>query len=442
MTSSPVRGWIADGSPDFPRAAAALSASAWQPDRSPAAVARPSSAREVPDVVLRARDAGHRLAVRSGGHSLSATHLVDGAVTLDLGALRGVAVDRETATAWVGPGTTVHQAARALDAAGCSFPLGHAPTVGLGGYLLAGGNGWNTPEWGHGCERVVAADVVLADGAQVRVDALSHTDLFHALRGAGPAFPGVVTAFQLQLVAAPTRSARVALPVDAREPAALGAALDDLVAAAPAALELTVFWRPGRRSDATARAVVSATMFGDDAADALETVRSVPFVSCPPDVAVAPTLGALVGTLPRHHGEAMFSHHTWTHAGYRDVLPLLPRDEPDLFRCSSVLLTTAARRADGAVPADSLYMPAGTMSVSAYAHWQPSRQRPDLPVAWARRTITDLDPLSTGRYVGEADLTDGAAALASCFPRPRLKLLQQTSARYDPDRLMASPLTV
>jgi FAD/FMN-containing dehydrogenase len=42
---------------------------------------------------------------------------------------------------------------------GYLFPGGHCPTVGLGGYLLQGGQGWNGRLWGWACESVLAVDV-------------------------------------------------------------------------------------------------------------------------------------------------------------------------------------------------------------------------------------------------------------------------------------------
>ncbi|WP_460979902.1 FAD-binding protein, partial [Pseudactinotalea suaedae] len=119
--------WLERGSRDFPAARASLSVSTWQPDREPAAIARASGPDDVVAAVLAAAERGLRVAVRSGGHSLSATHLASGAVTLDLRDLDQIEVDTDDATAWVEPGATVARTAAALHAAGMSFPVGHAP---------------------------------------------------------------------------------------------------------------------------------------------------------------------------------------------------------------------------------------------------------------------------------------------------------------------------
>ena len=54
---------------------------------------------------------------------------------------------------------------------GLVFPGGHCSTVGLGGYLLQGGQGWNSRHWGWACENVLGVDVVTPDGELVHADA-------------------------------------------------------------------------------------------------------------------------------------------------------------------------------------------------------------------------------------------------------------------------------
>ncbi len=85
-----------------------------------------------------------------------------------------------------------------LESHGRTFTGGHCESVGLGGFLLQGGQGWNSRRWGWGCENVLAVDVVTADGELVHADADENADLYWAARGAGPGFPGVVTRFHLR----------------------------------------------------------------------------------------------------------------------------------------------------------------------------------------------------------------------------------------------------
>src|SRR6202035_1921236 len=83
------------------------------------------------------------------------------------------------------------------------FPAGHCPGVGLGGYLLQGGFGWNGRVHGPACMSVEAIDVVLGDGSRVHASEEENADLLWAARGAGPGFFGVVTSFYLRLVRKP-----------------------------------------------------------------------------------------------------------------------------------------------------------------------------------------------------------------------------------------------
>ena len=71
----------------------------------------------------------------------------------------------------------------ALAPHGLLFPGGHCSDVGLGGFLLQGGFGWNGRAFGPACASLRAIDVVTADG-QIRncLFARSESDLRSALR--------------------------------------------------------------------------------------------------------------------------------------------------------------------------------------------------------------------------------------------------------------------
>ena len=94
----------------------------------------------------------------------------DGALLIDLGGMRDVTFDAETGDRHRspgGPGRT-SSSRRSWSRTDATFTGGHCESVGLGGFLLQGGQGWNSRRWGWGCENVVAIDVVTADGELVR----------------------------------------------------------------------------------------------------------------------------------------------------------------------------------------------------------------------------------------------------------------------------------
>jgi FAD/FMN-containing dehydrogenase len=76
--------------------------------------------------------------------------------------------------------------------------------VGIGGFLLQGGQGWHTRHYGWACESIEAVDLVLADGRKIRADERANAELLWAARGAGPGFPGIITRFHLRTYARPS----------------------------------------------------------------------------------------------------------------------------------------------------------------------------------------------------------------------------------------------
>jgi FAD/FMN-containing dehydrogenase len=170
-----------------------------RPSRFPAAVLLAETEDDVVHGVRLARARGLQVSVRSGGHSWAAWGVRDDALLIDLGGLRDISYDPATGIAAVRPavrgGTEL---APYLAARGRAFPGGHCESVGLGGYLLQGGQGWNSRAWGWACENVVGIDAVTAAGRQVHADATENADLYWAARGAGPGFPALVTTFYLR----------------------------------------------------------------------------------------------------------------------------------------------------------------------------------------------------------------------------------------------------
>ena len=192
--------YIERGSPEYEAARTAALFNARHPLRFPAAVLEAVSDADVVAGVRLARDRGWKVAVRSGGHAWAGWSVRDDSLLIDMTGLREMTVDINSMTATARPAIRGGQELGPfLRRYGLVFPGGHCSTVGLGGYLLQGGQGWNSRQWGWGCENVVGVDVVTADGELVHADARHHPDLLWAARGAGPAFFGVVTRFYLRV---------------------------------------------------------------------------------------------------------------------------------------------------------------------------------------------------------------------------------------------------
>src|SRR5580692_2814555 len=167
--------------------------------RRPAAVLRAADVADVAAGVRLAAAEGLRVAVRSGGHSWAAWSLREDTLLIDLAAFTTIDYAEGTGLVTVGPAV---RGGLDLDpflaARGRFFAGGHCPTVGLGGFLLQGGMGWNCRGWGWAAESVDAIQVVTADGDIAWCSETANPDLFWAARGSGPGFFGVVTAFRLR----------------------------------------------------------------------------------------------------------------------------------------------------------------------------------------------------------------------------------------------------
>jgi FAD/FMN-containing dehydrogenase len=173
------------------------------PARFPDVIVQAHDAGDVVAAIRYARANGHRVGVRSGGHSWAASHLRDGGVLLDVSRLNHCSVDSDRLTADVGPGKIASVFATELDSQGLFFPAGHCEGICLGGFLLQGGYGWNSKVIGMACESVLGLNVVTAEGEQTYCDAENHPDLYWAARGSGPGFFGVVTSFKLRIYPRP-----------------------------------------------------------------------------------------------------------------------------------------------------------------------------------------------------------------------------------------------
>ncbi|MGB2571823.1 FAD-binding protein [Micromonospora citrea] len=153
------------------------------------------------DVVATVRWAGRQglhVAVHATGHGPLAA--ADGGVLISTRRMTGLRVDPEHRTVRLEAGVTWQPVIEAAARHGLAPLCGSSPLVGAVGFTLGGGLGVLSRAYGFAADHVRRLEVVTADGQLRTVDADHDPELFWALRGAGKARFGVVTAVELDLV--------------------------------------------------------------------------------------------------------------------------------------------------------------------------------------------------------------------------------------------------
>lgn len=101
------------------------------------------------------------------------------------------------------------EAGRYVQGGGCT-------TVGVAGLIQAGGFGSFSKRYGLACASLLEAEVVVADGRILTVNAGQHPDLFRAVKGGGGGSFGVVTALVLRTHDLPAHFGAVIATIEAR----------------------------------------------------------------------------------------------------------------------------------------------------------------------------------------------------------------------------------
>jgi hypothetical protein len=138
------------------------------------------------------------IAVRAGGHSFCGDSFCDGGLVVDVSGMKKVAVNGDTCSALAGAGLTAGEFDQTTQPYGLATVLGECDSVGIAGYTLGGGLGRLMGKHGAGCDNLVSAELVDADGRSLRVSADENEDLFWAIQGAGANF-GIVTSLEYRL---------------------------------------------------------------------------------------------------------------------------------------------------------------------------------------------------------------------------------------------------
>ncbi|KAF9879581.1 FAD binding domain-containing protein [Colletotrichum karsti] len=168
---------------------------------------QPRNTQEVSDALTALVKAGSgagdwHIAVRGGGHNhWAGTNNIANGVTIDLAYFNQSSYNARTNLASIGPGDHWKDVYASLLKYNVTVTGGRDGGVGVGGFLLGGGNSYFTGRMGLGCDSVVNYEVVLADGRIVNANSTSNSDLFKALKGGSSNF-GIVTRFDMEAIPA------------------------------------------------------------------------------------------------------------------------------------------------------------------------------------------------------------------------------------------------
>lgn len=169
-------------------------------DRVPAGIARCRTDEDVSAALLWCRENDVRFAIRAGGYNY-AGHSTTRGLLIDVGLLDKVAFDAPSGRVSVGAGVTNRELYEALSSLGVAIVHGRVYGIGVGGFTLGGGVGYDTRLHGVGCDKLLETHVVGADGEIRAARANQNSDLFWACRGGAGGSFGINTRFVFETFA-------------------------------------------------------------------------------------------------------------------------------------------------------------------------------------------------------------------------------------------------
>ena len=400
-------------------------------DRRPAVIARCADADDVTAAIGLARELGHPLAVRAGGHGVAGHAICEEGVVVDLTRMRRAEVDAESLTVRVGGGARLLDLDAACAPHGLVTPAGVVGTTGVAGLTLGGGLGHLLGPLGFTCDSLVGAEVVTADGARVTTSAVENPELLWGLRGAGGNF-GVVTRFEYRLY--PLEMPYAGLLTYGRD--GVARAVKTLRAVTDAGPEgLSGQLAAGQGPDGVqAQLVVCHVGEHAEGEAAARPLVEIPGVA-----------GAL-GPMPFLEVQTLYGEPAWGLRNYWKgyFVRELPDDVVDelvarwLDSPVSGLLFESIHGVGTRLPEDTCAFAArrARFNVTVMARWE-DPDRDGTVIAAARELAALLEPWSLGgggylNYSGDAEPT---ARLRTAFGEEKYERLQALKRRYDPDNV-------
>ena len=331
-------------------------------------------------------------------------------------------------------------------AQGLSFPVPHCPSVGLSGFTMGGGIGWNYPQCGGvSTFSIMAAEIVTADGRRLLASPEQNADLYWAVRGAGPGFFGVVTRLFLQLYPLPgaIMASSYIFALDRLETVTSTLAkIRDEHDVRRVELIVLLMHHPDAPADASPEQskICFFTAFAFEETEAEATAMLKPFA----DSALAQQCLVKMENQRFSYEELYerFFGSTIPPARWLDTRSTTCSPTKVAGRCTRWRTTCAPRPERIAMclrhstwNSNRRRTPASRgladCFVGCYAIWDAPADDPVF-FDWLARSLPLMDPFAVGHYVNEVEGRGHPERFRQCFSEANWERLQQLRATYDP----------
>jgi FAD/FMN-containing dehydrogenase len=403
-------------------------------DRRPAVIARCVGPGDVATAFDFARVHELDVAVRGGGHHPAGHAMCDGGIVIDLSAMRGVDVDRDSWVAHAQGGATWLDFDSATQDVGLVSPGGVVGSTGVCGLAMGGGIGHLTAQHGLTCDNLVGAELVAPDGDVIQANEHDNAELLWGIRGGGGNF-GVATRLDFRL--GPLQ--RVVGGLLEYRGSAVGDVLRtfrDIVTASPRDLSCQAVLSV---DESRTPALVVAPCYTGSRSDP-EPIRSLRsqqgLVS---DDVRARTFLEQQLVFDSAYGQ---NRHYWKGQFVRELAEELI---DELIRRLVALgrppvhvliesLHGAPKDADGTI--GPIAYRTAAFNVSIMAVWE-NAEDDQSHIAWARETTSVLDPWSLGAaYANYMQADESFDRMRASFGEEAFDRLQRLKGRYDPANVL------
>lgn len=418
-----------------------------KPSRKPDVIVQAKSTDDIVSAVKYAAQEKLKVAVRAGGHNSNGPSLRDDGLLLDLSALTQIQIDADARIASIQPGVKSLGLIQAARKENLMFPAPHCSSVGMSGFTMGGGIGWNYhQQGGMATHSIAGAEIVLADGSIVNASPDENPDLFWAVRGVGPGFFGVVSRLDLKLNPSPeTRMASsYILPLSELDTVTTTMAeLRSAGATDPVEPLVVLLHHPEMPDDAPPEEskICFITLFAfEDSEEAAKNALK-PFAE-----------SALAGpkALAKHEYQTYSFEELYdtyfslnvpagrcaryavdnvlTDQGAEALHALADHFYKAPSRDSHIL---AAFNMGTQVVDDSCFSWKADTFVGCYAIWD--NEKDDArSFSWLEETLPLMDPFAIGHYVNEVETRKNPKRYEACFTKANWERLQQLRQKYDP----------